>query len=55
MAIGSDQLVPIEQVRDLSRRLAGPVRLVEIDSLYGHDAFLKETEALAPILREALS
>ena len=42
-------------LRDLSRRLAGPVRLVEIDSLYGHDAFLKETEVLAPILREVLS
>lgn len=55
VAVESDQLVPIQQVRDLSRRLAGPVRLVELDSLYGHDAFLKETATLAPILRDALA
>jgi len=54
VAVESDQLVPVEQVRDLSRRLAGPVQLIELDSVYGHDAFLKESAALAPILRDAL-
>ena len=54
VAVDSDQLVPIEQVRALSRRLGGPTRLVETSSLYGHDAFLKEQDTLAPILRAAL-
>ena len=54
VAVDSDQLVPLEQVRELSRRLAGPVRLVELTSRYGHDAFFKEHEALTPILRAAL-
>ena len=29
-------------------------KLVELDSPYGHDAFLVESEALAPVLRHAL-
>ena len=55
IAVVSDQLVPRAQLRELSARLAGPVRLVEIDSLYGHDAFLKEFDALSPVLRQALA
>jgi homoserine O-acetyltransferase/O-succinyltransferase len=49
-----DQLVPIADMRSLSRRLAAPCRLVELSSTYGHDAFLKEVEALRPILAQAL-
>jgi len=55
VAVRSDQLVPPGQVRDLARRLAGRVSLHEIESLYGHDAFLKEVAAIAPILKEVLS
>lgn len=54
IGVPSDPLVPIEDVRATARALAGPVRLVELPSRYGHDAFLKETEALASVLREAL-
>jgi homoserine O-acetyltransferase len=36
------------------RALAGPVELHEIRSVHGHDGFLKEPAAIAPILRGAL-
>jgi homoserine O-acetyltransferase len=42
-------------MRDLARRLADGCRLVELDSLFGHDAFLKEEDALAPVFVEALA
>ncbi len=54
VAATSDELVPIEQIRSLAARLAGPVRLVEIESIYGHDAFLKENETIGAILSSDL-
>jgi homoserine O-acetyltransferase len=45
--------VPLEQMRELARRYGGPCTLHEIDSVYGHDAFLKEAALLGPILRAA--
>jgi len=53
VAVRQDQLVPVEQMRELASRYAGPCRLHEIDSLYGHDAFLKENALLGPILSAA--
>ena len=50
VAVRQDQLVPVEQLRQLHEELGGPCRLLEIDSLYGHDAFLKEIDALDAIL-----
>jgi homoserine O-acetyltransferase len=50
----SDRLVPIDDIRELAARLPQLFRLVEAPSLYGHDAFLKEDEAVAAILRAAL-
>jgi homoserine O-acetyltransferase len=50
----SDRLVPIDDIRELAARLPNLWRLVEAPSLYGHDAFLKEDEAVAAILRAAL-
>jgi homoserine O-acetyltransferase len=38
----SDQLVPPVQMRALAERLAGPKHLHLLDSLYGHDMFLKD-------------
>lgn len=59
VAASSDQLVPLTECRDLSRRLAGPARLVELSSPFGHDAFLKVSERiaapLAAFLTETLS
>jgi homoserine O-acetyltransferase len=51
----TDRLVPIAQLRELASRLGAPVTLHELDSPFGHDAFLKEWEALDRILRGALA
>lgn len=54
IGVASDTLVPPWQMRALADSLRGPARLVEIDSVYGHDAFLKETGTLTPIIRQSL-
>lgn len=54
IAARSDRLTPVEDMRELAAGLAGPNRLVEIDSLYGHDAFLKEVPAYAETLARFL-
>jgi homoserine O-acetyltransferase len=50
----SDRLVPLADLCELQRRLRGPATLEVVESPYGHDAFLKEVEQLAPLLRAAL-
>lgn len=56
LIVGSrtDQLVPVAQVEELAAAIGGYSRCVILDSPYGHDAFLKETDALTPHLRRAL-
>jgi len=54
VAIAGDQLVTLAEIRELADGLAGPAVLHELQSEYGHDAFLKETELLAPAFRAAL-
>ncbi len=54
VAVRQDQLVPLVQMRDLARRLRSHCRLVEVDSVFGHDAFLKEDETLKAVFIEAL-
>jgi homoserine O-acetyltransferase len=51
----SDRLVPLADLCELQRRLAGTATLDIVESPYGHDAFLKETTQLAPLLRDALA
>ncbi len=46
----SDQLAPLTDMRELRDRLAGPSELYTFTSLYGHDAFLKEYDAMEPRL-----
>jgi len=53
-AISSDRLVPIAQSRELARRLGGPSQLIELDSLFGHDAFLGDSSRLGPLIQELL-
>lgn len=55
VAVREDQLVPLSDMQELHARLAGPRQLIELSSLYGHDAFLKESEALRSIFGNALS
>lgn len=54
VAVREDQIVPLADMRALQRRLAGPAKLVELSSLYGHDAFLKEIDALAAVFAKDL-
>ena len=55
VAVIEDQLVPLSDMRALQRRLAGRAELTELSSLFGHDAFLKETDALRQVFARALS
>ena len=54
VAIIEDQLVPLSDIQELHAQLAGPKQLIELSSLYGHDAFLKETDALRRVFTQAL-
>lgn len=55
IAVREDQLVPFNDMQSLSARLNGPRQLIEINSIFGHDAFLKEAAALIPIIKHALA
>jgi homoserine O-acetyltransferase/O-succinyltransferase len=53
IAVREDQLVPVADVRGMVARL-GAGRLHEISSIYGHDAFLKESQQLRGVFAAAL-
>jgi homoserine O-acetyltransferase/O-succinyltransferase len=53
VAVREDQLVPVADVRAMVARL-GAGRLHEISSIYGHDAFLKESQQLRGVFAAAL-
>ncbi len=54
LAFGTDQLVPIDDIRELAARLPNRARLTQAPSLFGHDAFLKEREVVSRVLASAL-
>lgn len=54
VAVREDQIVPLADMQTLQRRLGEHGTLVEISSLYGHDAFLKEIGALTQVFRVSL-
>jgi homoserine O-acetyltransferase len=54
IAITSDRLVPVAQSRELAHRLGGPSQLIELDSSFGHDAFLGDFSRLAPFINALL-
>ena len=54
VAVEQDRLVPMADAYALAQGLRGETRLRVLRSRYGHDAFLKEREAIAAILREAI-
>ncbi|MBC7983050.1 MAG: homoserine O-succinyltransferase [Candidatus Obscuribacterales bacterium] len=54
VAVREDQLVPLADMQALRDRLSCQNRLVELSSLFGHDAFLKEATTLRAIFAEAL-
>ena len=53
VAIREDQLVPLADMQALARRVSG-LKLVVLDSIYGHDAFLKEADLLQPVFAACL-
>lgn len=58
LGISSDWLYPAEQVRGLARDIVaagGRARYVQLDSLNGHDAFLKDWEQMDALLRPFLA
>jgi len=51
----SDALVPYASLERLADAVSGPVRLLELESPRGHDAFLTEPERLGALLRQVLA
>lgn len=54
IAINGDRLVPVEDCRELVRRLGGPAQIIELDSPVGHDAFLGDARRISPFISELL-
>ena len=54
IAADSDRLAPLGDVADFQSRLGGASRLEIVTSKYGHDAFLKETATIAPLISKFL-
>ena len=50
----TDRLTPLSDMRDLAERLPDLRRFAEIDSRFGHDAFLKDVDRLTPLIRSFL-
>mgnify|MGYP000751862398 FL=1 len=50
IATETDLLAPPSEIKALCDALAGPADMVTIQSIYGHDSFLKENATLAPLL-----
>jgi homoserine O-acetyltransferase len=53
VAVLEDQLVPVADMRALRDRIGGPCQLIEISSVFGHDAFLKEADVLRDVFHQA--
>ena len=54
IAVLEDQLVSVEQIRELQRRIGGPATLIELSSVHGHDSFLNDSEQMSPFITTAL-
>lgn len=54
IAFEGDAIAPPWQMAELRDRLGGPAELAVLTSIYGHDAFLKESEAYSALLRAQL-
>ena len=52
--ITSDRLYPLRQQQELADLLPGCDGLRVVDSIYGHDGFLVETDAVGKLIRRTL-
>jgi homoserine O-acetyltransferase len=55
VALGEDAVVPRHQLVLLGAQLGAPATLVDVPSVYGHDAFLLEPAAVGAVLTTALT
>lgn len=55
VAIREDQLVPLADMRELAAKVSGRAKLIELSSPFGHDAFLKEAQALTAVFAALVS
>ncbi|MDA1102389.1 MAG: hypothetical protein O2956_02145 [Gemmatimonadetes bacterium] len=55
VSFDSDSLVPPWLVEELAHAAPGVTRHVELTSPFGHDAFLKEVDAVSDVIRSALA
>lgn len=53
--ITSDRLYPLRLQQELADLLPGCAGLQVIESIYGHDGFLLETESVGALIRETLA
>ncbi|HET9694406.1 MAG TPA: homoserine O-succinyltransferase [Steroidobacteraceae bacterium] len=53
VAVLEDQLVPVADMRALRDRIGSACQLIEISSVYGHDAFFKEADVLRDVFHNA--
>lgn len=54
IAVLEDQLVPPADMRTLRDRFGSACQLIEISSMYGHDAFFKESDVLRDVFHRTL-
>ena len=55
VTVAEDRLIPVEDAYALIEHIRADTQLRVLRSRYGHDAFLKENEAIAAVLQEALA
>ena len=54
-AVSSDRLYPVPLNREISEGICGAATLHVVDSPYGHDGFLIETDAVAQVLAQLIT
>ncbi|WP_068991581.1 alpha/beta fold hydrolase [Kangiella sediminilitoris] len=54
IAVPSDRLVSFDSMRRLAHNVKGLSQFYRLDSIYGHDAFLKEFRSLTKLLKKIL-
>jgi homoserine O-acetyltransferase len=54
LSIEPDFVAPRWQMDELAGSIAGPCRLIRLDSIHGHDVFLEDPGAIAPAIDDFL-
>ena len=54
VAVPNDRLISYQSMRKLAHKVIGKSQFYRLESIYGHDAFLKEFEQLSELLKKIL-